>query len=165
MVCAPGYARAHRVWHDKAGTLAKYHIAPSQAALYEDHDLIPVCLGGDNASPLNHWPQPNSTTPGATDKDMLEERICREVCRARDDALLARYQAAFAGTGPHCGALCGGASAAGCIRFREAGAGRNGDRRIEPALCGVCTPYRAPRPRRGSTYGLRGVFGLGRVFS
>jgi len=144
VVCAPGYARAHRVWHDKAGTLAKYHIAPSQAALYEDHDLIPVCLGGDNASPLNHWPQPNSTTPGATDKDMLEERICREVCRARDDALLARYQAAFAGTGPHCGALCGGASAAGCIRFREAGAGRNGDRRIELALSGGLHPRRRP---------------------
>jgi hypothetical protein len=42
--------------HDKAGTLARYRIAiaPSEAALYE----IPVCLGGDNASPLNHWPQP-----------------------------------------------------------------------------------------------------------
>jgi hypothetical protein len=53
------------------------------AALYEDDDLIPVCLGGDNASPLNHWQQPDSTTPGAVDKDMLEERICREVCRSR----------------------------------------------------------------------------------
>ena len=26
MVCAPGYARAHRVWHDKAGTLAEMYV-------------------------------------------------------------------------------------------------------------------------------------------
>ena len=94
VICAPGYARSHRVWHDKAGTLAKYHIPLSAAGRYEDDDLIPVCLGGDNASPLNHWPQPNAATPGAADKD--ERKICAEVCRARDDALLARYRAAFA---------------------------------------------------------------------
>ena len=57
-ICVRGYDRAHRVWHDKTGTLARYRIAPSDAARYEDDDLIPVCLGGDNASPLNHWPQP-----------------------------------------------------------------------------------------------------------
>lgn len=99
-ICAPGYARAHRVWHDKAATLAKYGIAPDQAAAYEDDDLIPVCLGGDNASPLNHWPQLNSpaggTEPGAWDKDRLEAHICAKVCRDRDDGELARYQAAFA---------------------------------------------------------------------
>jgi hypothetical protein len=50
-------------------TLAKYGIPLDRAGLYEDDDLIPVCLGGDNASPLNHWPQPNSTTRGAADKD------------------------------------------------------------------------------------------------
>src|SRR5215468_8219777 len=75
-ICAPGYARAHRVWHDKAATLAKYGITPDKAALYEDDDLIPVCLGGDNASPLNNWPQLNSAQPGAWDKDQLEAHIC-----------------------------------------------------------------------------------------
>jgi hypothetical protein len=96
VICTPGYARAHRVWHDKAATLAKYGIARDQAALYEDDDLIPVCLGGDNASPLNHWPQLNAAQPGAADKDRLEVRICARVCRDRDDGELSRYQAAFA---------------------------------------------------------------------
>jgi hypothetical protein len=96
VICVRGYDRAHRVWHDKAGTLAKYGIGEDRASLFEDDDLIPVCLGGDNASPQNHWPQPNGATPGAADKDLLEQRICAEVCRSRDDGLLAKYQAAFA---------------------------------------------------------------------
>jgi hypothetical protein len=37
----------------------------------EDDDLIPVCLGGDNASPL-YLPQSYCATPGAADKDALE---------------------------------------------------------------------------------------------
>lgn len=96
VICERGYSRAHRVWHDKPGTLAKYGIPHSAGWQYEDDDLVPVCLGGDNASPLNHWPQPNSANPGAADKDRLVWQICAEVCQARDDALLARYQAAFA---------------------------------------------------------------------
>jgi|SRR6516164_292751 hypothetical protein len=66
VICVRGYDRAHRVWHDKAGTLAKYHIAPSDAALYEDDDLIPVCLGGDNArrSITRLSPTPESGVPG-----------------------------------------------------------------------------------------------------
>jgi len=61
----------NRVWHDKAGRLAKYRIASTEAALYED-DLIPVCPGGDNASPLNHWPRPLG----------LERRLCAETSRS-----------------------------------------------------------------------------------
>jgi hypothetical protein len=93
VICAPGYARAHRVWHDKAGTLAKYGIPRDQAAGYEDDDLIPVCLGGDNASPLNHWPE---LLEQAHRKDWLEVHVCTRVCRDRDDSELHRYQAAFA---------------------------------------------------------------------
>ena len=44
MICVRGYDRAHRVWHDKASTLAKYSIPELEAAKYEDDDLIPVCL-------------------------------------------------------------------------------------------------------------------------
>ena len=95
-ICVRGYERAHRVWHDKASSLAKYGIRQDQADLFEDDDLIPVCLGGDNASPLNHWPQAYDVAPGAADKDVLERRICIEICRLRDDHLLAKYQAAFA---------------------------------------------------------------------
>jgi len=55
-----------------------------------------VCLGGDNASPLNHWPQPLGGEWGAEKKDLLERQLCTEICLSRDDGQLARYQAAFA---------------------------------------------------------------------
>jgi hypothetical protein len=35
VVCAPGYSRSHRVWHDKIGTLAKYGIPPSEAGAFD----------------------------------------------------------------------------------------------------------------------------------
>jgi hypothetical protein len=38
VLCVHGYAKAHRVWRDKAGTLAKYGIARDRAS---DDDLIP----------------------------------------------------------------------------------------------------------------------------
>jgi hypothetical protein len=96
VICVHGYAKAHRVWHEKVATLAKYGIAPDQASRFEDDDLVPVCLGGNNASPLNHWPQPLSGEWGAEKKDALEQRVCSEICFTRDDAQLTRYQAAFA---------------------------------------------------------------------
>jgi hypothetical protein len=76
----------------KIGTLSKYGIPPSEAALYEDDDRVPVCLGGDNASALNHWPQPWDQ---AEEKDELERRICREVCAG--EITLPAAQAIFLG--------------------------------------------------------------------
>jgi hypothetical protein len=96
VICVHGYAKAHRVWHEKVATLTKYGIAPDHAFLFEDDDLVPVCLGGNNASPLNHWPQPLGGEWSAERKDGLEKRVCSEICLTRDDAQLARYQAAFA---------------------------------------------------------------------
>jgi hypothetical protein len=96
VICVRGYARAHRVWHDKADTLAKYGLPLAAAGRYEDDDLVPVCLGGDNASPQNHWPQARAREWGAEVKDALEWRLCTEICPTRDDAALVRYQAAFA---------------------------------------------------------------------
>lgn len=73
------YSKRHRVWTDKASTLRKYGIPLSDARLYEDDDRVPVCLGGDNADPRNHWPQP---WPEAHVKDkQLEWTTCRAVCR------------------------------------------------------------------------------------
>ena len=87
VVCAPGYARAHRVWHDKVSTLIKYGLPPSQAHDVEDDDRIPVCSGGDNADPRNHWPQSCTGWEGlrcvsgpAFEKDRLEAWGCRAVC-------------------------------------------------------------------------------------
>jgi hypothetical protein len=92
IICAPGYSRSHRVWHDKIGTLAKYGIPQAEADRYEDDDRVPICLGGDNASPLNHWPEPWEE---AERKDALERRICRAVCAGR--LTLPAAQAIFLG--------------------------------------------------------------------
>lgn len=90
MRCTPPYS-PRRVWHDKVGTLRKYGLPPSAAGLVEDDDLIPVCLGGDNASPLNHWPmQCTQWSAGwrcvsgpAAEKDKLEAEACRQVCAGK----------------------------------------------------------------------------------
>lgn len=95
VICQPGYARAHRVWHDKANTLAKYGISQDQSSQVEDDDLIPVCLGGDNASPKNHWPQQWQGQWNATVKDDLEWRVCREDCELRDDTKIIHDQQEF----------------------------------------------------------------------
>ncbi len=74
------YSKRHRVWTDKAGTLEKYGLPLSDTYLYEDDDRVPVCAGGDNTSPLNHWTQP---WPEAHIKDQLEAQICRAICAGR----------------------------------------------------------------------------------
>jgi hypothetical protein len=79
-ICAPGYAHAHRVWPYPAGkrqVLAAYSIAWADRAGYEDDDLVPVCLGGDNADIRNHWPE---WVDQAEVKDEIEAEMCRNVC-------------------------------------------------------------------------------------
>jgi hypothetical protein len=87
VVCALGYARTHRVWHDKASTLIKYGLSPSQTRDFEDDDRVPICAGGDNADPGNHWPQRCTEWEGlrcvagpAFEKDQLDAWVCRAVC-------------------------------------------------------------------------------------
>jgi hypothetical protein len=75
--CAGGpgeYSRHHRVWHNNVST--GYGLPLSAMGTVEDDDRMPVCLGGDNDSPLNHWPQPLSS---AREKDQLEAAVCRMV--------------------------------------------------------------------------------------
>ena len=64
------YSRRHRVWHEKAETLAKYGMLWSAHGLVEDDDRVPLCLGGNNADPRNHWPQ---AWEQAREKDRLEK--------------------------------------------------------------------------------------------
>lgn len=93
-ICQPGYSRAHRVWRGKADTLRKYGLVPrsgldpGQDDETEDDDLVPVCLGGDNADPRNHWPQ---GLLQAYRKDMREWRICRAVCEDRISLPVAQH--------------------------------------------------------------------------
>jgi hypothetical protein len=90
-----GYDRTHHIWHDKPGTLARYASLPPMP-LFEDDDLIPVCLGADNASLLNHRPHLPRREWRAAKKDVLERQLCTASCLTRDGAQLARYQTAFA---------------------------------------------------------------------
>jgi hypothetical protein len=53
---------------------------------------VPICLGGDNSSPLNHWPEPWDK---AERKDELERRMCRAVCGG--EITLPAAQAIFLG--------------------------------------------------------------------
>ena len=92
VICAPGYARAHRTWRGRQNTMREYDIAPSEWRDYTDDDRVPVCLGGDNASPKNHWAQPFDE---ALVKDRLEDEMCREVCAG--EISLPAAQAIFLG--------------------------------------------------------------------
>lgn len=49
---------------------------------YEEDHLIPLELGGDPRDPRNLWPEPRISvaTPGAENKDKLENELKREVC-------------------------------------------------------------------------------------
>jgi hypothetical protein len=97
VVCAPGYDKRHRVWHDNRATLRKYGLDPDAAYLYEDDDLIPVCLGGNNRDPRNHWPQPLAE---AVAKNKVEAQACREVCQSpagQQATMLEAWQILFQG--------------------------------------------------------------------
>jgi hypothetical protein len=72
-ICRYGYAKSHRVWHDKVGTRVKYGLPLSATSLVEDDDLVPICLGRDNSDPRNHWPEPWDQ---AMRKDEIEHRAC-----------------------------------------------------------------------------------------
>jgi hypothetical protein len=87
------YSRRHRVWHDKQGTLRKYGLPLSDMHAAEDGDRVPICLGGDNADPRNHWPE---SWPQAREKDRLEAEVCRIFCDHRTMTLKAG-QAIFLG--------------------------------------------------------------------
>jgi hypothetical protein len=82
------YTKRHRVWTKQLSTSLKYHI-PYTPKTYQDDDLIPVCLGGDNSDPKNHWPQPSHalTKFGFQEKDQLDDTACYRVCHTKDMTL------------------------------------------------------------------------------
>ena len=78
------YTKRNRVWEAKNGTLIKYGVPLSLRTSFQDDDRVPVCLGGDNADPRNHWPQPSNKMTadglGYEAKDELDDLSCRQVC-------------------------------------------------------------------------------------
>lgn len=47
---------------------------------YELDHLISLELGGDPKSEQNLWPEPYNSTPGARDKDKVENYLHQQVC-------------------------------------------------------------------------------------
>lgn len=81
-ICALGYARRmrHVLPEQYVQVFASYGLEfPQPAGAYELDHLIPLELGGDNAS-RNLWPQPASPVPGFNQKDELENLLHERVC-------------------------------------------------------------------------------------
>lgn len=80
-LCAAGYsATVRNVSRSvKLKVFFEYGIDPRDAALYEIDHLISLELGGSNDI-ANLWPEPYAPTPGAREKDQVENALRRAVC-------------------------------------------------------------------------------------
>lgn len=84
VVCAAtSYSQAHRTTGAalKRAVYRAYGIVPAGRDFEIDHRL-PLALGGADVA-LNLWPQQGWTHPSFHDKDRLEARLWRLVCRRR----------------------------------------------------------------------------------
>lgn len=66
----------------KVEIMAKYGLTDSPTNYELDH-LIPLELGGSPTSEQNLWPEAYSPTPGAHEKDKVENYLHQEVCRSK----------------------------------------------------------------------------------
>ena len=73
---------------------AAYSVNKAGREFEIDH-RVPLCVGGAD-DPRNLWPELGWQHPSFHDKDRLEARVCRAVCRTRT-MTLAEGQAIFLG--------------------------------------------------------------------
>jgi hypothetical protein len=66
----------------KLAQMREYGLTETPGAYEEDH-LISLQLGGDPRDPRNLWPEAYDPRPGASEKDVLETFLKREVCAHR----------------------------------------------------------------------------------
>jgi hypothetical protein len=83
-ICRPGYTKTIRppVSYTnplKIQLMARYGETDSPSAYELDH-LISLELGGHPASSQNLWPEPYAPTPGAHEKDKVENFLHKQVC-------------------------------------------------------------------------------------
>jgi hypothetical protein len=85
-ICAPGYTKTIRNVPSalKRQVYAAYHEEPQTGVCCEIDHLIPLELGGSNAT-RNLWPQRYDRQWNAHDKDRLEGRLHRLVCSGKLD--------------------------------------------------------------------------------
>lgn len=76
------YSKRHRLSQTpetKRDVFAAYHVPWSDARLYEDDHIIPLCLGGADTH-ANRWPQHHDGVWNSQKKDDLETYACHAVC-------------------------------------------------------------------------------------
>lgn len=102
-VCTSGWASRHRdvTQEQYYEVYGEYNIPyPEPSGTYELDHLIPLELGGDNAS-ANLWPEPASPAPGFHQKDDLENTLHDLVCAgalglaAAQHAIASNWYAAY----------------------------------------------------------------------
>lgn len=64
----------------KIKQISQYGYADTATASYEEDHLISLELGGSPTDPLNLWPEAYNTTPGAKQKDLVENYLHKQVC-------------------------------------------------------------------------------------
>ena len=90
------YSQRHRETTQKMKNeaYAAYSVNKAGREFEIDH-RVPLCIGGAD-DPQNLWPELGWQHPSFHDKDRLEARVCRAVCRTRT-MTLAEGQAIFLG--------------------------------------------------------------------
>jgi hypothetical protein len=81
-ICVPGYtARVRNVSEKlKESVYNEYGITDREKGEYEIDHLIPLTLGGSNDI-TNLFPQPAAPKPGFHEKDTIEVRLNKKVCK------------------------------------------------------------------------------------
>ncbi len=97
-ICVPGYTKTVRppekFTHDlKRQLIAAYGLKDSLSDYELDH-FIPLELGGCPDCVSNLWPEPYDGDFGARRKDILENRLHREVCSGQLSLAEAQYEIA-----------------------------------------------------------------------
>jgi hypothetical protein len=84
-VCAPGWTQSIRpsaryVAQLKRADMRSLNLRGAAHDYHEDH-RVPLCAGGHPSDPRNLWPQPLEAQWRDADKNMLEQSVCRQLCR------------------------------------------------------------------------------------
>lgn len=83
-ICVQGYTKTVRPPVSYTNPLKTRLMAAygerGPASGYELDHLISLELGGNPTSPLNLWPEPYAPTPGAHEKDKVENYLHEQVC-------------------------------------------------------------------------------------
>lgn len=64
----------------KKRQIKQYGFTDTDTSHYEEDHLISLELGGHPTDPKNLWPESYQTTPGAKNKDSVENLLHKEVC-------------------------------------------------------------------------------------